>query len=1080
MFFSSLLSITGLSVIFNNRNLLIMKLLLFLITVFVFQANAEGYAQKVSISKSNASLETVFSEIRKQTAYNVICDASILKKEYSVSVNLKNASLENAMQECLKGLPLAFQFIDKNIVVTVKNLPPAQANPVRGVVTDADGKPIPGVGVTVKSTGKSVQTAENGSFSVELSQQTDELTFSYVGFTTQTFTVSAGQTRNVTMTKSVEGLKEVVVTGYGTQKKKDVLGAVSVITSEDFEDRPSTNMGYSMQGKAAGVQIIRPSGKPQGGFSLRVRGTTSITAGSEPLYVIDGVPTQLLFDINPNDIETISILKDASSAAIYGAAGANGVVLITTKRGKTGKAKLTLSAYTGISKTGNKLDVLDRTQYIALMGELGQVANWNNFTANTNWHDEVFRTANLQNYQLSVEGGNENTKYYISGAYAKEEGVVKSNVVNRGTFKTNIDQKINNHITIGASVGYSRWFDRNIEDNVGSGNSGVIMNVLTSSPVIGIYNEDGTFTANPLRLSFNNPVAYIDGSENGYNNNRFFGNIYANIDLIKGLKFRSMAGYDNYNSKYNYFLDPFKTDWGRVNVGIATFRTSQSEYWLSENTLEYKTIYKELHAFEALAGFTTQRKYGESSRMQSKGFSNTSVKTINGGSIFDNPTASKDERSNVSSLGRIRYTFDDKYLLSGTLRADAASPFGRDHRWGYFPSFSVGWRISKESFLKNVEKINDIKLRFAWGKVGNDGIGSYAAYGLVSTGNNFVQGGQVNAGTIPFTPENRMLQWESTTQNNLGLDATLFNNRLSLTVDAYIKKTSNLLLDKPVAYSSGFIGALQNIGNLENKGVEFLISSKNTVNTLKWSTDFNISFNRNKVGYVGGQDILDGFINLRQEASLIREGLPLGVFYGYTALGVNDQTGMMIYKDLNNDNVIDGADKSVIGNPNPKFTYGLNNNLNYKNWTLTLFLQGVHGNDVFNATKIETEAMNDFRNQSVVVLNRWTTPGQKTDIPKAVYGDVSNSDISTRFVENGSYLRLKSATLGYTLPKGILGRLGLSNAGIYVTGENLFTITNYSGYDPESSAFSGNGAFGIDFGSYPQVRQIILGLNVSF
>ncbi|RZK56169.1 MAG: SusC/RagA family TonB-linked outer membrane protein [Pedobacter sp.] len=1057
-----------------------MRLVLFLMTVFIIQANAEGYAQKVSISKSNVSLETVFSEIIKQTSYNVICDASILKKEYSVSINLKNASLESAMQECLKGLPLTFQFIDKNIVVTVKNVPTAQANTAKGIVTDADGIPLPGVVITVKSSGKSTQTAENGAFSVEFSQPTDELTFSYVGFTTQTLIVSAGQTINVTLAKSVEALNEVVVMGYGTQKRKDVLGAVSVITSEDFEDRPSTNLGYSMQGKAAGVQIIRPSGKPQGGFSLRVRGTTSISAGSEPLYVIDGVPTQLLYDINPNDIETISILKDASSSAIYGAAGANGVVLITTKRGKTGKAKLNLSAYTGVSKTANRLDVLDRTQYIALMDEIGQVANWNNFTANTNWHNEVFRTANLQNYQLSVDGGNDNTKYYISGAYVKEQGVVKANDVKRGTFKTNIDQKINNHITIGTSVGYSRWFDRNIVDNVGSGNSGVIMNVLTSSPVIGIYNEDGTFTANPLRLSFNNPVAYIDGSENGYNNSRFFGNIYANVDIVKGLRFRSMFGYDNYNSKYNYFLDPFKTDWGRVNAGIATFSTDQSEYWLSENTLEYKTIYKERHAFEALAGFTSQRKYGESSAMESKGFSNTSVKTVNGGSIFGNPTATKSERSNVSVLGRIRYTFDDKYLLSGTVRADAASPFGQDHRWGYFPSVSVGWRISRENFLKDVEKINDIKIRFAWGKVGNDGIGPYAAYGLVGTGNNFVQGGVVHAGTVPSTPENRKLQWESTTQNNIGLDVAVLDNRLSVTIDAYSKKTSNLLLDKPVALSSGFSGALQNIGNLENKGIEFLVSSKNTVSALKWNTDFNISFNRNKVGYIGGQDILDGFINLRQEASLIREGLPLGVFYGYTALGVDEQTGMMVYKDFNNDNVIDGADKSVIGNPNPKFTYGLNNNLNYKNWSLTIFLQGVQGNDVFNATRIETEGMNDFKNQSVAVLNRWTAAGQKTDIPKAIYGDVSNSDISTRFVEDGSYLRLKSVTLGYSLPKSILGKLGLNNAGIYVTGENLFTVTNYSGYDPESSAFSGNGAFGIDFGSYPQVRQLIFGLNVSF
>jgi TonB-linked SusC/RagA family outer membrane protein len=1080
MFFSPLLSFTGLSVIFSKRNLLIMKLIFFIVVAAILQANANGFAQTVSLTKDRASLVDVFREIRKQTKYNVICDASILSQGYKVSVNLKSASLEDAMRQCLKDLPLTFSVLEKNIIVNTKNLGEAQVPTVKGIVADQNGRPIPGVAVTVKSTGKVTQTTSDGAFVVSVAEQSDELMFSHISFVSQTLKVVAGQSVKVSLIEATEVLMDVVVTGYGTQKKKDILGAVSVIKSEDFEDRPSTNLGYSMQGKAAGVQIIRPSGKPQGGFSLRVRGTTSITAGSEPLYIIDGVPTQLLFDINPNDIESISVLKDASSAAIYGAAGANGVVLITTKRGNSGKAKLSLSAYTGLSTAAKKLNVLDRTQYLSLMDELGQVANWNNFTANTDWQEEVFRTANLQNYQLAVAGGNEQTKYYISGAFSQEQGIVKSNEVKRGTFKTNIDQKVTDRITIGASLSYARWFDRNIVSDVGSGNSGVIMNALTSSPVIGIYNADGTFTANPLRLSFNNPVAYIDGSENAYNNSRFYGNIYGNIDIIKGLRFRSMFGYDNYNSKYNYFLDPFSTDWGRVNAGIANFNTNQSEYWLSENTLEYKTVLKEKHAFEALIGFTAQKKYGESSSIEAKGFSSTGVKTVNGGSIFGRPSATKSERSNVSAIGRIRYAYDDKYLVSANFRADAASPFGEEHRRGYFPSFSVGWRLSKENFLKDVEQISDLKIRYAWGSVGNDGVSNYAAYGLVGTGFNYVQGGQVLPGTAPSTPENKTLQWEATIQNNIGLDIAMFNSRVNLAIDAYQKKTTQLLLDKPVALSSGFSGAIQNIGKLENKGLEFLLSTKNTVKAIKWSTDLNLAFNRNKVGYIGGTDILDGFINLRQEASLIREGLPLAVFYGYVANGVDPQTGMMIYKDLNNDNVIDEKDKAIIGNPNPKFTYGVTNNVSYKNWNLTVFVQGVQGNDVFNATRIETEGMNDFRNQSTAVLDRWTTPGQITNIPKAIYANVSNSDISSRFVENGSYLRLKSVTLGYSLPKGVLSKLGLSNAGLYVTGENLFTITDYSGYDPEASAFSGNGAFGIDFGSYPQARQVIFGLNVSF
>lgn len=1084
MIFSSLPLITRFFVIFNRRNLLIMKLILFLMLAVFFQSNATGFAQNVTISRKNASLESVFREIRRQTQYNVICDASIIKKQYSVSLNLKDASVENAMAECLKTLPLAFLINDKHIIISNKKADPVsglfQNTIIKGNVSDVKGNPLPGVAVKAKSTGRATQTDADGTFAIEITDSSDELTFSYVGFKTQIVTAKAGQALKIILEESSELLNAVVVMGYGTQKKKDILGAVSVITSEELEDRPATNLAYSMQGKAAGVQIVRPSGKPQGGFSLRVRGTTSITADSEPLYVVDGVPTQLVYDINPNDIESISVLKDAASAAIYGASGANGVVLITTKRGRTGKARLNLTAYGGLSKAGKKLDVLNRTQYLDLMTELGEVADWTKYTANTNWHDEVFRTANLQNYQLSVDGGNEQTKYYISGAYSNEQGVVKSNAVQRGTFKTNIDQKINEAITIGTSLSYGRWFDRNIVDNAGSGNSGVIMNVLTSSPVIGIYNEDGTFTANPLAMSFNNPVAYIDGSENGYHNSRFYGNIYANVNIVKNLKFRTMFGYDNYNSKYNYFLDPFKTDWGRVNKGIASFSTDQSEYWLSENTLEYKNTFKEKHVFEALAGFTSQKKYGESSSMLSKGFSSTAVKTVNGGSIFDKPSATRSQRSNVSILSRVRYTYDEKYLLSSNFRADASSVFGPDHRWGYFPSVSVGWRLSKENFLQDVEQINDIKIRYSWGTVGNDVIGPYSWYGLVATGSNFLQGGQVQPGTSPITPENKLLQWESTIQNNIGLDVALFDNRLNLTVDAYQKKTSHLLLDKPVPYSTGFAGALQNIGNLENKGLEFLISSKNITKTFKWNTDFNLSINRNKVGFIGNQEIIDGIIPQRQGASLTREGLPLGVFYGYISDGVDPQTGMMVYRDLNNDQAIDGKDKAVIGDPNAKFTYGLTNSFAYKNWNLSIFVQGVQGNDVFNATRVETEGMIDFKNQSVAVLNRWKTPGQITDIPKAVQNDFGNSDVSSRFIEDGSYARLKSVTLGYTLPKNVLSKLGVANASVYLTGENLLTVTNYSGYDPESSAFGGNGSFGIDFGSYPQTRQVIFGLNVSF
>lgn len=1065
---------------------IVMKLITLIMVAALCQVQAHTYAQRLTLKAKDAKLTDILKEIKKQTNYDVISEADVVDRMRIADLDLKKTTLDQGLFTILSPLSLSFVIEEKTIVIKRSPHPLVAANEnvalqmkVRGRVVSKAGQLIKGATVIVKGRREGAATSENGEFEVDAIVD-DVLSISSLGFISKEIIVQNNEYLKITLEELNSALDEVVVVGYGEQKRKDVLGAISTVTAADFDDRPSTNLGYSMEGKSAGVMITRPSGKPQNGMSVRVRGTNSITAGSNPLYIVDGVPTQLIYDINPNDIESVSVLKDAASAAIYGASGANGVILITTKRGKSGTSRLKLSGYTGFSKIARKMNVLDREQYISLMNEIGQVADWRKYSANTDWSNEVFRVAQLQNYQMTIDGGNEKTKYYLSGAYSNENGIVKTNHIKRGTVKFNLDQKVNDWLNVGTSLSYARWFDKNIIDNSGSGNAGVIMNVLTTSPVIGIYNEDGTFTANPLRLSFNNPIAYIEGSDNGYNNNRFYGNIFANIDVLKNLRFRSMFGYDNYNSKYNYFLDPFKTDWGRVNRGIANLANEQSEYWLSENTLEFKETYNELHHFEMLAGITSQRKYGESSSIESKGFNSAAVQTVNGGSIFTNPVTIKSQRSNLSMIGRIRYSFDDKYLLSSNFRADASSVFGPDNRWGYFPSFSVGWRISKENFLKDANAIDDLKIRYSWGQVGNDAISAYSWYGIVSPGINMIQGGQVVAGTGPSTPENRGLKWEATTQSNLGMDVTILNSRLTFVVDVYHKKTKNLLLNKPLALSSGFPGALQNIGDLENKGLEFTVSSKNLKSKLTWNTDLNFSLNRNKVGYIGGQDILDGYIALRQEVSLIREGLPLGVFWGYQSLGVDPATGMIKYEDLNGDGHIDDADKKIIGNPNPKFAFGLNNTFRYKNFGFSFFLQGITGNDVFNATRIEIEGMNDFKNQSVKVLNRWTTIGQQTDIPKAIYGDVTNSDISSRFVENGSYMRLKSATVNYNIPTTWLRKLKISEFACYLTGENLFTLTKYSGYDPESSAYGSNGAFGIDFGTYPQARQFIFGVNLTF
>jgi TonB-linked SusC/RagA family outer membrane protein len=1065
---------------------LVMKMTTIVLLISVMTVSASTFAQKISIKEKNVSLDKVLKKIRQQSGYDFVYSDDILVLTTPVTVDLKDASIDDALKQSLKNQPLNYYIEDKSVIFKLKDGAILQAAAgqnvadIHGKVIDETGRPLPGATVTVVgNTNKTVITDAQGEFTLTDIEQNAKLAISYVGMTTQSFIYTGQQNISIILQPNAKELNAVVVVGYGTQRKKDLTGAVSIVTSKDLEDRPATNFGYSLEGKAAGVEVIRPSGKPQAGISIRVRGTTSITADSEPLYIVDGVQSATTYDLNPADIESITILKDASSAAIYGASGANGVVLITTKRGKNQKPVLTLSTYGGVSNVVKRLNVLDRSQYIDLMTELNEVADWTKYKANTNWQDVIFRDAYTQNYQLALNGGSDNTQYYVSGGWIKDDGVARNNSANRYNFKVNLDQKVGKIFKVGTSVLFSRWFDSNVDDNRGSGKGGVIMNLLTSSPVIDIFNPDGSFTANPLRLSFNNPAAYTDGAINGYNNSRFFGNVYAEVNILSSLKAKSLFGYDYATNRYNYFLDPFKTDFGRVNNGLANLNMNQNSYWLNENTLTYKKLIGK-HSIEAFGGFSMSKSSYEGSAIETKNFSSSTVTTVNGGSVINSATGSRSARTNQAIISRVNYAFNDKYLVTGNFRADASSVFGPDNRWGYFPSFSVGWRLSQENFLKDVSFLSDLKIRYGWGKVGNDRIAAYSYFGQVGVGYNYVLGGVLNSGTGPDTPENRDLKWETTIQNNLGIDISLFNSRVNLSVDAYKKQTRDLLFDKPVALSSGFSGALQNVGNLENKGIEFALSTKNLVGDFKWETNLNLSINRNKVGYIADQVLPVGAIYQREEAAIIKEGYPLGTFFGYVAKGVDPQTGMEQYEDFDNNGILNNDDKRVIGNANPKFTYGITNYLSYKNFNINIFFQGVQGNQIFNATRIETEGLNDFRNQSVTVLNRWTSPGQVTNIPKAVADDVSNTRISSRFIENGSYLRLKSATLGYSFSPAIVKKLGIQKLGLYVTGENIFTSSKYSGFDPEVSAFAGqNGVSGIDYGTYPQVRTFIVGLNIS-
>ncbi|MCH8535059.1 MAG: TonB-dependent receptor [Flavobacteriaceae bacterium] len=960
----------------------------------------------------------------------------------------------------------------------------AQDKTISGVVTDTDGLPIPGVEVIHVQTNEGTLTDFNGLFTIT-DNFTDESTlkFSYVGLSNKEVKIDNQDEVNVTMEESFEALEDVIVLGYGSQLRKNVTGSVSTIDGESFESRPNNRVESLMQGQAAGVQVLSGSGKPSAGINIRIRGTNSINAGSEPLYVVDGVPTTDTRSINPTDIESITTLKDASSAAIYGAQGANGVVLITTKSGTTAKPKVTFDAYTGVSQVWRTLGVLNGEQYRDLMTEMGLNTNWDNFNERTDWQNKVFENGLSQNYQASVSGKTETNNYYVSAGYTSQDGAVRSASLERSNFKINFDQNINDHIKVGTRIAYTQYTDVDVNDNNNVNAGGVLLGALTTPSIIGTFNPNGSFTSNPFQ-NWENPLASTDGLEREFNSTRFLGNVYLEAKLAKNLNYRINYGIDENRGVFDSFLDPFRTAFGNSIGGQSIYNTNKTSYYIFENTITYDTNINN-HLIEALVGTVGQKFRFENSSIETRNFSSGSVSTPNAGSVLFNATADKSERSNASFISRVNYSYKDTYLFTANFRADGSSAFGPDNRWGYFPSFSSGWRISNEDFFEDVSFVNDLKLRAGWGIVGNDQIDNFAYLGRVGAGANYPFGGVGQPGTFPASIENLTLRWEESEQTNVGIDFELFEGRVGVVIDAYRKDTRNLLLNAPIPTSTGFDSAIRNVGDLRNQGIEF---SFNTVNVSRenfiWNSGFNISFNRNEVINIVGQEILQAEIaGGRGEASIVREGAPLGSIYGYVFGGVDPASGNAFYIDSDGESTFSPSadDRRIIGDANPNFFFGFTNNFTYKNFDLFVFIQGSQGNDLLNATRIETEGMIDPKNQSIAVLNRWRNPGDVTNIPRASFGNIENSRVSTRFVEDASYIRFKTITLSYNIPEKLLTFLNLNHLRVYVTGENIFTITNYTGFDPEVNAFGGsNTVQGIDFGTYPQTRNLLFGVSASF
>ena len=959
---------------------------------------------------------------------------------------------------------------------------------ITGKVVSAEGDPLPGVTVQETGTTNGAITDASGNYRLRASDAATTLDFSLIGFTKQTVQINGRSVVDVVLESDQNQLSEVVVVGYGVEQKALLTGAVGEIKSDNLKDLPVATLDGAMQGQATGVQVVQNSGTPGAGNSVRIRGVSSIGGSSQPLYVIDGIPVttgdfaqvgyegqgiNALSDISPNDIASISILKDAAAAAIYGARASNGVVLITTKRGRSQKAVVNLNAYYGVQQVWRTLDMLDARGWMEYRNDLAGAEvftpeQMNNIKINTDWQDVIFRTAPISNYELSTTGGNDKTKVFLSGNLFQQEGIVIGTDYRRVNGRVNVDHRMTDKLTVGTSIGITYSKMNRVEGDQTL--HGPLPNGISTPAIFPVYNADGSYNQEG---PYSNAVSIANEAINQNFSYRTVSNVYADYNILPGLTFSTKWGIDFLNFREHAY-ESIKTVQGAKFNGLGFETYTNVLNLVSNNLLKYQKSFGE-HATEFLVGYSFEKYQSRSSFIRAQDYADPSLEYINSAATIVSASSSGSDNGLRSYFGRFNYNFADKYLVTLTGRLDGSSRFGENNRNGFFPAVSVGWRIAQEDFFK-ANAVSELKLRASYGLTGNDDIPAFLYAELYGT---TAYGGQ--PGIYPSNIPNPDLKWESTAQLNIGLDLGLFDNRIVLSADVYNKQTKDLLLARPLPTSSGFATITENVGEVENKGVELSLTTDNlSGRALTWSTRINYSMNRNKVlKLYGGQPIDD----LGRGSNRIEEGQPIGIFYSYEWQGIDPSTGDVVYADKNFDGQITTADRTRVGNPHPDFIFGITNNLNYKRFDLSFFFQGSYGNDVFNGSRLFLESLQGGDNQLAVVENRWRQPGDITNIPDATSDPVraaANKRVSSRFIEDGSYVRLKNLTFGYTILSKPSSKW-VSKLRVYFSGQNLLTFTNYTGLDPEVNyRGNDNAVIGTDFFTFPQVRSYTFGANVTF
>ena len=973
----------------------------------------------------------------------------------------------------------------------------AQQITVQGVVKDQTGETVIGASVMEKGTTNGTITGIDGDFSLNMSPN-GTLVVSFVGYKTQEVQVKGQKQLQVVLSEDAEMLDEVVVIGYGTMKKSDLTGAVSSIGNKDIKDSPVSNLGQAIQGKISGVQIV-DAGKPGDNVSIKIRGLGSIN-NCDPLVVIDGVPTDLgLSSLNMADVERLDVLKDASATAIYGSRGANGVVMITTKRGTEGKGKLAVSANYSFQNATNVPSLSNAAQYAELSNDMmvnsgrnpnPEWANPSELGAGTDWMDELLRTGVMQNYTVSYSGGNEKSHYYVSGGFLDQSGIVKSVNYRRFTFQSNSDAQVLKWLKFSNNITFSADTKKSGSYNIGD--------ALKALPIYPVKNEDGSWsgpdgnsewygsTRNPI-----GPTELNKSQTDGYN---FLANLTAELTFTKWLKFKSTFGYDakfwfidNFTPKYNWKPTPTE-ETSRYKSDNKSFTYLWDNYFLFDHT------FAEKHRVGLMAGMSAQWNTNDYLNAQKNVFMFDNVHEMDNGEEMYAIGGNETEWALLSYMARVNYSYEDRYLLTATIRRDGSSRFGKKHRWGTFPSVSVAWRASQEKWFPKNDYINDLKVRAGYGVTGSQA--SVGNYSYLASYNTSVYPFGISSGNqtalVSSTLANPYIHWEEVAQTNIGFDASLFNSRVMFSFDAYLKETRDMLVKASIPITSGFedtTTTYTNAGKVRNQGIEMSLHTINLTGELGWETNLTATYNKNKIKDLNSD--VPYYINQINNSyvTMLAKDYPINVFYGYVTDGIfqnqsevnthavqpGAEPGDIRFRDLNNDGVINDSDRTVIGNPNPSWLFSMNNSLSYKGFELSVFLQGIAGNKIYNANNIDNTGMAAAYNQTTDVLKRWQGEGTSNSMPRAVFGDPNqNTRVSDRFVENGSYLRLKNITLSYTFPKQWLQKAQIENARLSLSCENVATITGYSGFDPEV------GINGIDQNRYPISRTFSLGLNFNF